>query len=99
KPTRRFLAAGLVAVAGVAMLFVHEMRSSPAAPRDIAFGLALTLLGLIGASSANVYQAGKEAVRHPLLALLAWSMAIGACLDAILAVGVAGPPVAEAGFG
>jgi drug/metabolite transporter (DMT)-like permease len=99
KPNRRFLAAGLVAVTGVAMLFLHEMRSSPAAPRDIAFGLALTLLGLIGASSANVYQAGKEAVRHPLLALLAWSMAIGACLDAILAFAVAGPPVAEARFG
>jgi drug/metabolite transporter (DMT)-like permease len=99
KPNRRFLLAGLVAVAGVALLFIHEIRSSPAEPRDIAIGLALTLLGLLGASAANVYQAGKEATRHPLLALLAWSMAIGAVLDAILAFAVAGPPVAEARLG
>lgn len=99
KPNRRFLMAGLVAVAGVALLFIHEIRSSPAEPRDIAIGLALTLLGLLGASAANVYQAGKEATRHPLLALLAWSMAIGAVLDAILAFAVAGPPVVEARLG
>ena len=99
KPNRRFLLAGLVAVCGVGLLFLHELRSSPAAPRDIAIGLGLTLLGLIGASSANVYQAGKEARRHPLLALLAWSMAIGALIDAALAYAVAGPPVAEARIG
>jgi len=99
KPNRRFLLAGLVAVAGVALLFVHEIRSSPADGRDIAVGLVLTLIGLLGASSANVYQAGKEATRHPLLALLAWSMAIGAGLDAILAFTVAGPPVVETRLG
>jgi drug/metabolite transporter (DMT)-like permease len=99
KPNARFLGAGLVAVCGVGLLFVHELRTSPAAPRDIAIGLVLTLVGLLGASSANVYQAGKEATRHPLLALLAWSMAIGACLDAILAFAIAGPPVAEARIG
>jgi drug/metabolite transporter (DMT)-like permease len=99
KPNRRFLLAGLVAIAGVALLFIHEMRSSIAEPHDIAIGLALTLLGLLGASAANVYQAGKEAMRHPLFALLAWSMAIGACLDIALAFAVAGPPVVEARFG
>jgi drug/metabolite transporter (DMT)-like permease len=99
KPNRRFLLAGLVAVAGVALLFVHEIQVSPAQPKDIANGLALTMLGLLGASAANVYQAGKEATRHPLLALLAWSMAIGACLDVALAFAVAGPPVAEARLG
>ncbi len=99
KPSRRFLLAGLVAVCGVALLFLHELRSSPASPREIAIGLGLTLLGLIGASSANVYQAGKEARRHPLLALLAWSMAIGAMLDSALAFAIAGPPVAEARIG
>jgi drug/metabolite transporter (DMT)-like permease len=95
KPNGRFLAAGLVAIAGVALLFVHELRTSPMSGSDIAVGLALTMVGLLGASSANVYQAGKEARRHPLLALLAWSMAIGAVLDAALAFTVAGPPVIE----
>src|SRR5207342_214081 len=37
--------------------------------------------------------------RHPLLALLAWSMAIGAMLDSALAFAIAGPPVAEARIG
>ena len=64
--------------------------------RAIAIGLALTMAGLLGASSANVYQAGEEARRHPLLALLAWSMAIGACIDAVLAYAMTGPPVIEA---
>jgi len=95
KPNGRFLAAGLVAIAGVGLLFVHELRTSPMDGRDIAIGLGFTLAGLLGASSANVYQAGKEARRHPLLALLAWSMAIGALLDATLAIVVAGPPVIE----
>ena len=99
KPNGRFLLAGLVAIAGVGLLFIHEMRTSPAFGRDIAIGLALTLLGLLGASAANVYQAGKEAVRHPLFALLAWSMAIGAVIDTILAFTVAGPPVIEARAG
>ena len=99
KPNARFLWAGLVAVAGVALLFIHELRSSPLTGRDIAIGLAFTLAGLLGASSANVYQAGKEARRHPLLALLAWSMAIGAVIDICVAFAVAGPPVAEARLG
>ena len=99
KPNARFLWAGLVAVAGVALLFIHELRSSPLAGRDIAIGLTFTLAGLLGASSANVYQAGEEARRHPLLALLAWSMAIGAVIDICLAFAVAGPPVFEARLG
>ena len=99
KPTGRFLWAGLVAVAGVSLLFVHELRSSPLEPEAIAVGLAFTIAGLLGASAANVYQAGNEARRHPLLALLAWSMAIGALLDIALAFAVAGPPVIETRFG
>ena len=92
KPSRRFLLAGAVAAAGVALLFVHELRINPAAGRGIAIGLGLTMVGLLGASAANVYQAGKEARRHPLSALLAWSMAIGAMFDAVIALAVAGPP-------
>lgn len=95
KPNARFLWAGLVAVAGVALLFIHELRTSPMDGRDIAIGLGFTIAGLLGASAANVYQAGKEARRHPLLALLAWSMAIGALINICLAFAVAGPPVVE----
>ncbi len=93
KPTRRFFWAALVASAGIGLLFLHEVRAAPASSVDIAIGLGLTLIGLLGASVANVYQAGKEARRHPLFALLAWSMIIGALFDAAIALAVAGPPV------
>lgn len=93
KPTRRFFWAALVATAGMGLLFLHEYRAHPARTADIAIGLGLTIVGLLGASAANVYQAGKEARRHPLFALLAWSMAIGALLDALIAFVVTGPPL------
>ena len=93
KPTRRFFWAALVASAGIGLLFLHEVRAAPGRGSDIAVGLGLTIVGLLGASAANVYQAGKEARRHPLLALLAWSMIIGALFDAVIAFAVAGPPV------
>jgi drug/metabolite transporter (DMT)-like permease len=92
RPTRRFFWAALVATAGMGLLFLHEYHAHPARTGDIAVGLGLTIVGLLGASAANVYQAGTEARRHPLLALLAWSMAIGALLDALIALAVAGPP-------
>lgn len=92
KPGCRFMAAGAVAVAGVGLLFLHELRVSPVTPDRILAGLGFTLLGLLGASMANVYQAGEEARRHPLFSLLAWSMAIGATIDTGLALAVAGPP-------
>ncbi|MBA3666982.1 MAG: DMT family transporter [Sphingomonas sp.] len=92
KPSARFLTAGAVAASGIGLLFMHELRTSPAAAGQIGIGLGLTLVGLLGASAANVYQAGEEARRHPLFALLAWSMAIGAAIDAVIALAVAGPP-------
>ncbi len=100
KPSARFLLAGLVAVAGVGLLFINELRSSSIASQDIAVGLLFTIIGLLGAATANVYQAGREAQRHPLLSLLAWSMGIGALIDIVFAYAVAGPPVFEprAGF-
>ena len=77
KPSRRFLAAGAVAVAGVGLLFLHEVHVSPVPTDRILLGLGFTLAGLMGASMANVYQAGKEARRHPLFALLGFLMAAG----------------------
>jgi drug/metabolite transporter (DMT)-like permease len=93
KPTPRFFWAALVAAAGIGLLFLHEVRAAPLKGEDIAIGLGLTIIGLLGASAANVYQAGREARRLPLFALLAWGMGIGAVVDAVIAYAVAGPPV------
>ncbi|MES2000980.1 MAG: DMT family transporter [Pseudomonadota bacterium] len=93
QPNRRFLWGSLVAVAGVALLFVHELRGGSVAPLAIVIGIGWTLVGMIGASIANVFQARPQ-IRHlPLFSLLAWSMAAGALIDCLIAVAVAGPPV------
>jgi drug/metabolite transporter (DMT)-like permease len=93
RPSKRFAWSSLVAVSGIVLLFVHEIQEHPANSRQIAAGIALTLVGMLGASIANVAQARPEIRRFPLFGLLAWSMAAGAVFDAILAVSIAGPPV------
>jgi len=92
RPDKRLLIGGALAVAGVGLLFLNEARNGPLDSTSALVGLGFTLLGLLGASMANVYQAGKEARRYPLFTLLAWSMAIGALFDAVVAFAVAGPP-------
>lgn len=88
----RFLLGSAVAVVGIGLLLVHEFRLHPAGSIEVMIGLALTLVGMLGASFANVYQAMERARRHPLTALLAWSMAIGVVLDGTIALVVAGSP-------
>ena len=95
RPSRRFALGGAIAAAGIGLLFLHEMRTSAATNQQVLTGLGFTLLGLLGASFANVYQARPSSQRHPLLALLAWAMAIGAITDGVLAIAVAGPPTID----
>ena len=95
KPTNRFAIGGAVAAAGIALLFVHELRASTVSASGIATGLGFTMLGLLGASIANVFQARERVKQLPLYALLAWSMGIGAGCDALLALAIAGPPVVD----
>ena len=92
RPSRRFAWSSLVAVAGILLLFVHELQQHPANSRQIAAGIALTLAGMVGAAIANVTQARPEIRRFPLFALLAWSMAAGALIDAAIAWAMTGPP-------
>jgi drug/metabolite transporter (DMT)-like permease len=93
RPTMRFAWSSLVAVAGIVLLFVHELQEHAASTRQIVSGIGLTLVGMLGASIANVLQARPEIRRFPLFALLAWSMAAGALIDAVLAYGLTGPPI------
>jgi drug/metabolite transporter (DMT)-like permease len=92
RPTQRFAWSSLVAVTGIALLFVHELRVHAASTRQIVSGIGITLIGMVGASIANVVQARPEIRRFPLFPLLAWSMAAGAAIDALFALAFAGPP-------
>jgi drug/metabolite transporter (DMT)-like permease len=92
RPTMRFVWSSLVAVAGIVLLFVHELHEHPAGSAQIVAGILLTLGGMLGAAIANVVQARPEIRRFPLFALLAWSMAAGALIDALLALVLTGAP-------
>ena len=92
KPTQRFFWSSTVAVAGIGLLFAHELNDHPADARQITVGIGLTLVGMLGASIANVVQARPEIRHYPLFGLLAWSMAAGALIDAVIAFAMTGPP-------
>ncbi len=93
--TRRFALGSAVAMAGVALLFVQEMRQTVAAPEAVLAGLALTLVAVLAASIANVMQLAEGMKSRPVAAMLGWAMLYGALADSALAWAVAGPPVAE----
>lgn len=92
KPSRRFAWSSLIAVAGIVLLFVHEIREHPAHSSEVAGGITLTLVGMVGAAIANVWQARPGIRRFPLFPLLAWSMAAGALLDGLIAFAMTGAP-------
>lgn len=91
----RFLIGSAVAMAGVALLFVQELRTSAAGPRAIAIGIGFTLAGILAASAANTMQAAEALRRHATPSILAWGMLYGAIANAALAFALAGPPVLD----
>jgi drug/metabolite transporter (DMT)-like permease len=93
RPSKRFGWSSLAAVAGIVLLFVHEIRQHPADSGQIAAGITLTLVGMLGAAIANVWQARPEIRRFALFPLLAWSMAAGALIDGLIALAMTGPPI------
>ena len=96
KATLSFVAGSVIACAGVALLFLQEIRASPAAADEVLLGIGLTVLGVLSASAANIMQGTRRAATWPLASLLAWGMVYGVVANALLAWSVAGPPVVEA---
>lgn len=95
RPTPAFLLGSAVAVAGVGLLFVQELRSSSAPPRDVLIGIGLTVLAVLSASVANVMQAGDRMRDRPIAAMLAWAMVYGLVANALIAMTLYGPPTIE----
>jgi drug/metabolite transporter (DMT)-like permease len=94
--TRRFLLGSAVAVAGVALLFLQELRHSDVPSGDILLGIGVTLLAVLSASVSNVMQASERLRHRPVAAMLAWGMFYGLIFDAGFAWLMHGPPVVEA---
>lgn len=93
--TGRFVLGSLVAVAGVALLFVQELRASPASPAEVAVGIAFTLAGVFSASISNVMQATERLRARPIVGMLAWGMFYGVLADAAFAFLMHGAPTVE----
>ena len=91
----QLIAGSAVAMAGVALLFVHEARSDPSGIGAAVSGIALTLCAVLSASIANVMQGTETARRYPMAPMLAIGMLIGATINAAFAYATTGPPVVE----
>lgn len=93
--TGGFLAGSAIAVAGIALLFVQEMRTSTAAPSEIWLGIGLTVGGVLSASVSNVLQASDRLRMRPMASMIAWGMFYGVIANAIVALITAGSPVID----
>jgi drug/metabolite transporter (DMT)-like permease len=86
-----FIGGSLVAIAGVALLLVHEWRVAPL-DGNVGLGIALAIGGMLAASIANVVQANPTGRAVPMVSLLAWAMLYGTIFDLGFALLTAGPP-------
>ena len=91
----QFLAGSVVAVVGVAMLIVQELRADNAGPAATLSGVVLTLLGVLSASVANIMQGTARGRALPMASTLAWGMTWGAAINAALAFSTVGAPQVE----
>ena len=92
--SRRFVLGSAIAIAGIALLMLHEYRIAPTGG-SVLLGLGLTLGAILSASCANVLQSSQAARQHSIVVLLAWAMLAGTLSDAGYAWATAGPPVLD----
>ena len=90
-----FVLGSLVAIAGIMLLLLREYRAAPVSADAVLLGIALSIAGLLSASTANVMQGMQIARRLPMAAVLTWGMLIGSAVDAAYAWATVGPPVIE----
>jgi drug/metabolite transporter (DMT)-like permease len=86
-----FVGGSLVAIAGVALLLVHEWNAAPLGG-DVALGIVLAVGGMLAASIANVVQANPTGRGVPMVSFLAWAMVYGVAFDLVYALATEGLP-------
>ncbi|TPG52790.1 DMT family transporter [Sphingomonas glacialis] len=92
---RQLIVGMTVAMAGVTLLFVREIRIDPHGPIEALTGIGFTLLAIFSASSANVMQGTQTARAYPMIPMLGVAMLLGASFDGAFAWVTTGPPVIE----
>ncbi|PZN95441.1 MAG: EamA family transporter [Alphaproteobacteria bacterium] len=93
--TPGFALGSIMGIGGVALIFARDLLAPGLDTRAVALGLALAIGGVLSASVANVMQATNVGRALPAEGGLAWSMAYGGILNALLAWVLAGPPVID----
>jgi len=93
---KRFLAGAGIAIIGVALMILHEYRAAAGiGAAEVLIGTALTLTGVLCASTANVMQGTGIARAQSMVVMIAWAMLFGALADGAFAWITTGPPVIE----
>ena len=77
--SRRVALGGLLGIAGIVLLFLPEMRTTPAGPA-VALGATLTAIAVVMSSAANMVVAHQQRGGISGWAPMAWSMGYGALL-------------------
>jgi drug/metabolite transporter (DMT)-like permease len=97
--TGRFALGSAVAMAGVALLFVQEIREAATPAEEVLTGLALVLVAVLAASISNVMQIMPAIKARPVAPLLGWAMLYGATANAAFGWAYVGPPAVEPRLG
>lgn len=91
----RFLAGAGIAIVGVGLMILHEYRVAALGAGEVLLGTALTLAGVMSASTANVMQGTRIARAQSMVVMIAWAMLFGALADGSYAWITTGPPAIE----
>ena len=92
--TRRFLAGSAIALAGIALLMLHEYRIAP--PNSgVTTGVLLVTGAIFSVSIGNLLQATQTARGVPVVSLMAWGMIWGVLASGAYAIVSVGAPVLD----
>jgi drug/metabolite transporter (DMT)-like permease len=92
--TGRFLAGSAIALAGIALLMLHEYRIAPPGS-GVTTGVLLVTGAIFSVSIGNLLQATTTARAVPVVSLMAWGMFWGVVASASYAVISVGAPVLD----
>jgi drug/metabolite transporter (DMT)-like permease len=93
--TRQFVVGSVIASAGMVLLFRHEVMLAMGGGPGVVLGIGFTVLAMICASIGNVMQASERARTLPSFTVLAWSMLLGAGMNALFAAVRVGAPTID----
>ena len=90
--TWRFGIGSMIAIAGLALLLLHEAHEAPLGGK-VLLGTVFALIAMLCASVSNVIQANETGKALPMVSLLSWAMLYGTLADVGIAWATSGPPV------